>query len=148
MSDVIRRNVLWALSGAGTALFAIAMPAAAQAPANSSDQTTQSIPWTFNLPRSSITSAGVFDSSGRLLRTLWRAEELPAGPGQRTWDGRDDRGQPVAAQDIEIRLVHHRLSYVWEGVIGNSSSAFGGPQLHKAFLPPTSIAIQDRKSVV
>jgi hypothetical protein len=138
--------VLWALSGAGTALFAMVMPAAAQAPSNSSNQTAQSTPWTFNLSRSSTTSAGVYNSEGRLLRTLWRAEELPAGPHQQTWDGRDDRGQPVASQGIEIRLIHHRLSYVWEGVIGNSSGAFGGPQLHKAFLPPTSIAIQANRA--
>lgn len=113
---------------------------------NNGNLTAQGTPWTFTLPRNSTTSAGVFDSSGRLLRTLWRAEELPAGPYQRIWDERDDRGQPVAAQDIEIRVIHHRLAYAWEGVIGNSSSAFGGPQLHKAFLMPTSIAIQGNRA--
>lgn len=122
------------------------MSAAAQASSNSGDLKAQRTPWTFTLPRSATTSAGVYDTEGRLLRTLWRAEELPAGPHQQTWDGRDDRGQPVAARDIEIRLIHHRLSYVWEGVIGNSSGVFGGPQLHKAFLPPTSIAIQANRA--
>ncbi|MFM9914373.1 MAG: hypothetical protein ACKVOX_01090, partial [Rhizobacter sp.] len=122
------------------------MTAAAQAPSNSGNLTAQGTPWTFNLPRSSTTSAGVYNSEGRLLRTLWRADELPAGPHQQTWDGRDDRGQPVAPQDIEIRVIHHRLAYVWEGVVGNSSSAFGGPQLHKAFLMPASIAIEGNRA--
>jgi sugar lactone lactonase YvrE len=53
----------------------------------------------------------------------------------------------VAPQGIEIRLIHHRLSYAWEGVIGNSSGAFGGPQLHRAFLPPTSILIQGDRAI-
>ncbi|MEI7466238.1 MAG: hypothetical protein WCJ87_12905, partial [Burkholderiales bacterium] len=99
------------------------------------------------LPRKATTSAGVYDSEGRLLRTLWRAEELPAGPHQQTWDGRDDLGQAVSAQDIEVRLIHHRVSYVWEGVIGNSSDSFGGPQLHRAFQPPTSILIEGDRAI-
>lgn len=100
---------------------------------------------TFSLPRPATTSAGVYDPQGRLVRTLWRAESLPAGKHERTWDERDDNGQPVAEGDHEIRLVHHRLRYVWEGVIGNSSGSFGGPQVHKAFLPPTSIAINGER---
>lgn len=104
-------------------------------------------PLTFTLPRSATTSAGVYDRSGRLLRTLWRAETLPAGVSRQSWDGRDDRGQPVAPQDIEIRLVHHRIAYVWEGVIGNSSGSFGGAQLHRAFLPPTSLVIQGERAI-
>ena len=94
-----------------------------------------------------MTSAGVYDTEGRLLRTLWRGEPLAAGPHRKSWDGRDDAGQPVAPQDIDIRVVHHRLSYVWEGVIGNSSGAFGGPQLHRAFLPPTSLVIQRDRAI-
>ncbi len=103
--------------------------------------------WSFTLPRKATTSAGVYDSEGRLLRTLWRAEELPVGQHQQAWDGRDDQGQVVAARDIEIRVVHHRLAYVWEGVIGNSSRSFGGPRLHRAYLPPTSILIHGDRAI-
>jgi hypothetical protein len=39
----------------------------------------------------------VFDSRGRLVRTLLEGEVLPAGPGQTVWRGRDDAGLPVAA---------------------------------------------------
>ncbi len=95
--------------------------------------------WTFTLPRAATTSAGVYDLQGRLLRTLWRAEPLPAGAQRRIWDGRDDQGQPVPLTDVEFRLIHHRMVYVWEGVIGNSSTAAGGPSAHRSFMPPTSI---------
>lgn len=126
------------LAVAGTAGLLLSITAAAQVPAT---------PWNFTLPRSAMTSAGVYDADGRLLRTLWRAEPLAAGPHRMSWDGRDDAGQAVVAQDIDIRVVHHRLSYVWEGVIGNSSSAFGGPRLHRAFLPPTSLVIQGNRAI-
>ena len=96
---------------------------------------------TFTLPRQATTSAGIYDLRGRLLRTLWRAEALPAGVHRQMWDGRDDLGQPVADADVEFRLIHHRISHVWEGVIGNSSTGLG-VNLHKAFLLPTSLSMQ------
>lgn len=95
----------------------------------------------FTLPRAATTSAGVYDRQGRLVRTLWRAEPMGAGPQQLRWDGRDDRGQPVAAQEHEVLLIHHRIGYVWEGVIGNRSARYTGAGVHKAFQPPTSIAL-------
>jgi hypothetical protein len=55
------------------------------------------------------------------------------------WDGRDDRGQPVADTEVEFRLIHHRINHVWEGVIGNSSTEAGGPSIHRSFHQPTSI---------
>ena len=143
----MRRALRRALAGVCTTLLAVPIGATAQTPAGRDAAPAQATPWTFTLPRSAITSAGVYDSNGHLLRTLWRAEELPAGPHQQTWNGRDEREQPVVAQDIEIRLVHHRLSYVWEGVIGNSSGSFGGPQLHRAFLPPTGLVIQGDRAI-
>jgi len=94
--------------------------------------------WTFTLPRNATTSAGVYDREGHLLRTLWRAEELQAGAHQRSWDGRDDAGKMVVTQDIAIRVIHHRMTYVWEGVIGNSSASLGDSRVHKSFLPTSS----------
>lgn len=100
----------------------------------------------FSLPRPATTSAGVYNLQGQLVRTLWRAEVLPAGEQYASWDERDDLGQLVAEGDYEIKLVHHHLNHVWEGVIGNSSGSFGGPQTHKAFLPPTSLAIAGERA--
>ena len=143
----MRRVQRWAWAAVCTALLVVSISATAQAPAGRDAVPSPTTPWAFTLPRSATTSAGVYDREGRLLRTLWRAEALPAGVHQMAWDGRDDRGQPVAAKNIEIRVVHHRLAYVWEGVIGNSSGAFGGPQLHRAFLPPTSLVIQSDRAI-
>jgi hypothetical protein len=95
----------------------------------------------FTLPRAANTSAGVYNDRQQLVRTLWRGDALPAGEHQRRWDGRDDQGTAVAAGDYDIKLIHHQLSYVWEGVVGNSSPVWGGPTVHNALLPPSSIAI-------
>ncbi len=95
----------------------------------------------FTLPYGATTSAGVYDAQGVLLRTLWRGEKLPAGSQARSWDGRDDLGRTVAVAEIGIRIVYHRMQYIWEGVYGNSSAAAGGPAVHKAFNMPTSFAL-------
>lgn len=95
----------------------------------------------FTLPYEATTSAGVYDTQGILLRTLWSGDVLPAGTHAREWDARDDLGREVAAREVEIRIVHHRMRYVWEGVYGNSSAAVGGAGVHKAFLEPTSFAL-------
>ncbi len=101
----------------------------------------------FELPRSAITSAAVYASDGTLLRTLWRGDPLPTGRHVRSWDQRDDLGRAVSAGDVEVRLVHHRLRYEWEGVIGNSSAAFTGAQVHKSFLTPVGIAIDGNEAI-
>ncbi len=97
--------------------------------------------FSFALTRSAGTSAGVFEPDGRLIRTLWRGEPLPAGDHVRSWDGLDDRGQPLAAGLREIRVIQHNITYRWEGVVGNSSAPANGMPAHKAFLPPTSVAM-------
>lgn len=105
------------------------------------DEAPRVTPWRFLLPRPATTSAGVYNLQGQLIRTLWRSEALARGEHQRTWDERDDGGRLVAEGRYQIKLVHHQLSHVWEGVIGNSSLDFGGPQVHKSFAPPTAVAI-------
>ncbi|MBC7993136.1 MAG: hypothetical protein H7Z15_07840 [Rhizobacter sp.] len=96
----------------------------------------------FSLPQAATTSAGVYDENGRLVRTLWRGEALAPGTHQPSWDGLDDAGEPVTPGNWQVKLLHHRLSHVWEGVIGNSSFRAGQPPAHKAYLPPASIAIR------
>jgi hypothetical protein len=93
------------------------------------------------MPQSGTTSAGVYDSAGRLIRTLWSGEALAPGEYVRFWDKADDSGRVASPGKYEVRLIIHRLSYVWEGVVGNSSGVFVGPQVHKAYQPPTSITI-------
>ena len=90
----------------------------------------------FTLAREATTSAGVYDDQGRLLRTLWRGELLPAGPRVQTWDGLDDQGKTVAPGRVEFRLIQHRVHAVWEGVIGNTSLSLGDSMVHRAAMPP------------
>ncbi len=97
--------------------------------------------FTFNLPASATTSAGVYDSNGVLLRTLWRAEPFAAGAHVGTWDNKDDLGAVVADGSYTVKLIRHNVSYTWEGTIGNSSSSFTGPTVWKSSV--TAKGIQD-----
>lgn len=91
---------------------------------------------------SATTSAGIFDAEGRLVRTLWSGRSLLAGPVAIEWDGRDDDGVPVRTDgQYEARLLSHNIRYEWEGVIGNTSSAAPGAQIHRAFGPINDMAI-------
>jgi hypothetical protein len=103
--------------------------------------------WGFSLPAQAITSAGVYDPDGKLVRTLWRAETFAAGRHSGGWDGLDDQGHPTHQTNHEIRLIYHRINYVWEGVYGNSSAAVGGPDVHKAYLPPTSLVLDGERVI-
>ena len=131
-----RRVLLIALPCVVLGALAVSPAAAAsgETPAALTPPAARATTLTFTLPRQATTSAGIYDLQGRLLRTLWRAEVLAAGEQRRVWDGRDDLGQPVADADVEFRLIHHRISHVWEGVIGNSSTGLGDSSVHKAML--------------
>lgn len=69
------------------------------------------------------TSAGVFDSSGMLVRTLWSAEvnnPYITNPAS-AWDGTLDDGSVAASGTYTVKLLYHNCTYTWEGVIGNTS---------------------------
>jgi flagellar hook assembly protein FlgD len=57
-----------------------------------SDATTIS----YTIPRASPVKLDVYDSSGRLVRTLVNEEKI-AGQYRVTWDGRDESGQAAAS---------------------------------------------------
>jgi len=80
------------------------------------------------------TSAGIFDASGRLVRTLWSGRPVAGGKLELQWDGRDDEGAAVPVSGAySARVLAHDIHYVWEGVIGNTSSDRTGPGRHRAF---------------
>lgn len=73
-----------------------------------------------------ISSAGVFDSTGLLVRTLWSAEtnhpdvDNPA----LAWDGALDDGSVAPSGNYTIKVVRNNIIYNWDianGAIGNSS---------------------------
>jgi plastocyanin len=58
----------------------------------------------FDLPAAAVVQLVVNDLSGRHVRTLLDGVALPAGPHDSLWNGRDDRGAPVAAGVYFYRL--------------------------------------------
>ena len=56
----------------------------------------------FDLPGARLTRVLVYDTAGRLARTLFQ-ELLPAGRHQLVWNGTDDAGKPILAG---IYFVH------------------------------------------
>ncbi|MHB8636585.1 MAG: hypothetical protein ACYC96_08945 [Fimbriimonadaceae bacterium] len=76
----------------------------------------------FTLTGSCNTSAGIFGSDGHLVRTLWGNQPYAAGTYQKTWDGNDDFGNPVAADSFTAKLLTHNVYANWDGTIGNSST--------------------------
>lgn len=129
------------LSGTTTASTSSASTTAVSSTTVTATSTpSTSLSFTFTLPAERSTSAGVFTSDGRLVRTLWRGERLAAGTHTRSWDLRGDDGALAPVGAVTVRLVHHDLQYRWEGVIGNTS--FSPGQLpHKSFQVPLSLAI-------
>jgi len=58
----------------------------------------------FTLPAPAPVEALVLDASGRLVRRLWSGD-LPAGPHQLDWDGRDDAGAPARSGRYWARVA-------------------------------------------
>jgi hypothetical protein len=97
------------------------------------------------LPKSATTSAGVYDSEDRLVRTLWGGRFSPAGTITLRWDGLDDDGLAVsAAGQYRARVLTHNVRYIWEGVIGNTSKDFTGDHVYRAFNPINDMAIDSK----
>ena len=101
----------------------------------------ETLDFTFNLDERATTSAGVYRPDGTLVRTLWRKVEYRPGTHTGTWDGKNDAQQPVPIDTYAVRLISHRANYVWEGGIGNTSTAPFGRTVHRGFGPVTDLTI-------
>lgn len=117
-------------------LVALCLGAAAFAP-NAAEPTRVR----FSLPHESVTSAGLYDAEGRLLRTLWSGERLAAGEHVRSIETDAAAVEAVGPVARHVTLIHHNVRPVWEGVVGNSSAVFVGRGIHRALYPPTGLAI-------
>lgn len=84
------------------------------------------ISFTYSLPEDARTSAGVFDSTGALIRTLWSNRSQHAGPGSGIWDGNTDSGSVPSTGDqtYTIKVLRSNVAYDWDGVIGNTEGAW------------------------
>jgi len=63
------------------------------------------LPASVTSPDKGLVSAGVYDSSERLVRTLASAQEVPGGAVKFNWDGTNDLGLPAQAGDYHVKGV-------------------------------------------
>jgi hypothetical protein len=70
----------------------------------------------FSVPESKRVTLAVFNISGRLVRTLVDGE-VPAGPSQVRWDGRDGGGNPLASGIYFYRLEDGQRTITRKGVL-------------------------------
>lgn len=79
--------------------------------------------FTFTLSSdSNCTSAGVYNSSGQLLRTLWSNRKYKAESYTCFWDGFDDDGNFQTYGTVyTVKVSSNNIAYTWEGVVGNTS---------------------------
>ncbi len=99
------------------------------------------LPFQFTLDEDATTSAGVFQPDGTLVRTLWRKLDYTKGDHTTSWDGLTDEQAPAAPGSYSVRVLSHHLDYIWQGAIGNTSTAQYGPTVHRGFRPLRDLTI-------
>jgi hypothetical protein len=107
--------------------------------------------FTYTVPSTaptSRTSAGIYKSDGTLVRTLWSGRTEYAGTYPITWDGTDDRLQPLPVDNYTFKLLSNNVNYDWEGVVGNTSTPLRQERqkIHTSFEPFNKMAISGGKA--
>lgn len=77
----------------------------------------------FTLNTSVNTSAGVYNASGNLIRTLWNGVRYTAGTYKAVWSGIMDEGTLAPPGTYQVKVLTNNVQYTWEGVIGNTSAS-------------------------
>ena len=103
-------------------------------------ETAGAISATFTLATAGTTSAGVYDSSGTLVRTLWSGVKYPAGSVTAYWNGLNDNNVPMSNGNYTIKLLSNNVQYVWDGAM-NTSSPLDGSNIQANFNPIQSMVI-------
>ncbi len=85
----------------------------------------------FTLNISANTSAGVYNASGNLIRTLWNGVRYAVGSYKAIWSGVMDDGTIAPPGNYQVKVLTNNVQYTWEGVIGNSSTDFTGDYILK-----------------
>jgi hypothetical protein len=71
----------------------------------------------YTLPEAAVTTLRVYDVAGRLVRTLFAGERVPAGTFEVEWDGRDGRGGEVASGIYFFRITTGGQTLVRKAVL-------------------------------
>jgi hypothetical protein len=97
--------------------------------------------FSFVLNAAANTSAGVYDSTGQLIRTIWSIKPL-SQVGQYTgvWDGNDDFGNVATGGPFTIKILSSNTGYNWDGVVGNTSVNFTGADSMIGYDTPKGMA--------
>ncbi|MCC6818634.1 MAG: hypothetical protein IT245_07075, partial [Bacteroidia bacterium] len=111
---------------------------------NVMSQTTP-ITFSFTLSTASKTSAGVYNSSGALIRTLWSGVSYNAGTFSVTWDKKDDYGNLMNGTNFTVKVLSNNVSYSWDGVVGNTSSNKTGGSKIRHLRSPEDLCIAGGK---
>jgi hypothetical protein len=97
--------------------------------------------FSFNILKDCKASAGVYNSSGVLVRTIWSMVPYSAGRHISSWDGHDDFGDPATGAPFTIKILCSNTNYMWEGVIGNTSEKQTGSTVLRSIRQPTGMAV-------
>ncbi|RYE36378.1 MAG: hypothetical protein EOP42_03580, partial [Sphingobacteriaceae bacterium] len=81
---------------------------------------TANASFNFELTGSVNTSAGVYNTDGNLVRTLWGGVRYDAGCYLGQWDGLLDDGTQAPYGNYTVKVLTNNVQYTWEGVIGNN----------------------------
>jgi hypothetical protein len=98
------------------------------------DQGSQS--FVLNLAETSVVSAGIYDSNDTLIKTLFSAEEYPAGTTTLYWDFYDENGNLVPNTLYHVKSAAvptnpaNKVSYNWLPPIGNTSADAQGASVY------------------
>jgi len=76
--------------------------------------------FTFTLGSEALTSAGIYDGGGRLVRVLWNMRRFGAGAHRGAWDGLDEFGASCPPGEYRFRVAANRARWRNVGAIGNS----------------------------
>lgn len=82
-------------------------------------------PQRFTIPveKPGLTTAGIFNQQGKLVRVLWTMKQVEAPTKiPAVWNGLDQYGNPVSPGEYKWKLVTNRSTYNNIGVIGNTGT--------------------------
>ena len=107
--------------------------------------TPQPPDFTYTIRHDAVTSAVVYESSGKKVRTLWTLRDSKAGAYGAEWDGLDDAFQETSKGPYEVRIISNAGQYRNVAAIGNT----GFPPDPDGHIPVgvQSVAIDEEGSI-
>jgi len=83
-------------------------------------QSFSEVKFKFYLRKSGITSAGIYNEEGNLVKTLWTIKQLDKGWIDVSWDEKDEFDKDVSPGIYTFKIVVNNSKYENVGIIGNT----------------------------